>query len=255
MRKASVGREWQRAVVILTGTVVCVVTVGVVYWAQSIFIPMVLAVFLTFLLNPVVSFLSRHGFGRTPAVIATVFAAGVGLGLGGWLVTAQISNLLKELPDYTQNVRKKVRSLKSVAEHSSGLAGMVVDINQELGGGPAHQRERGSRDDGDVPADGPPTAVVVEPRSAVWLSRITMFLSPLMELLGELSLAIIGDDIPRDPQAASVPAARTGATPRSTESRRLAGRPGPHQAAASRPRSRHFAGPEGHCGSAGIFLQ
>jgi len=191
MTKATVGPDWQRALVLLTGTVVCVVAVSVLYWAQSIFIPVALAVFLTFLLNPVVSFLSRHGLGRTPAAILTVFAAGVGLGLGGWLVTTQISNLLKELPKHTQNVKNKVRSLKKVAESSSRLTGMIVDINQELGGGPAPAREQNNTDPGHGAAEGRPTAVIVEPQSPAWLSRITMFLSPLMGHLGELALAII----------------------------------------------------------------
>ncbi len=191
MTKASVGPQWQRAIVLLTGTVVCVVAVSVLYWAQSIFIPVALAIFLTFLLNPVVSFLSRHGLGRTPAVILTVFAAGVGLGLGGWLVTIQISHLLRELPQHTQTVKNKVRSLKRLAESSSPLTRMIVDINQELGGGRASSGEVGDTDPGHEPAGGRPAAVIVEPQSPAWLSRVTAFLSPLMGHLGELALAII----------------------------------------------------------------
>src|SRR5262249_20397187 len=38
---------------------------------------------------------------------------------------------------------------------------------------------------------GRPTAVIVELQSPAWLSRFTSFLSPLLEYLGELALAII----------------------------------------------------------------
>ena len=41
--KASVGAGWQRAILTLTGTVVGVVVVGTLYWAQSVFIPVALA--------------------------------------------------------------------------------------------------------------------------------------------------------------------------------------------------------------------
>ena len=36
-----------------------------------------------------------------------------------------------------------------------------------------------------------PTAVVIEPQRAAWMSRLTSFLSPMLEYLGELALAII----------------------------------------------------------------
>ena len=36
-----------------------------------------------------------------------------------------------------------------------------------------------------------PTAVVIEPQRAAWMSRISSFLSPMLEYLGELALAII----------------------------------------------------------------
>ena len=37
----------------------------------------------------------------------------------------------------------------------------------------------------------PPTAVVLEAQSPAWLSRISTFLSPLLEYLGQFALAII----------------------------------------------------------------
>ena len=60
----------------VAGTVITVVAVTVLYWAQSIFIPVALAVFLTFLLNPLVTALRQRGLRRTPAVIFTVWHGG-----------------------------------------------------------------------------------------------------------------------------------------------------------------------------------
>ena len=187
------GAQWQRAVVVLSVTVISVVVVGVLYWAQSIFIPVALAVFLTFLLNPFVSRLRQFGMPRTPAVIVTVCAAALALGIGGWVVTAQISNLLRELPEHTETVKDKVKSLKKLTAGPSALRTMIAEITQEIEGKPP-EHESGADESG---AAGPenlprqPTAVVVEPPSPAWLSRISSFLSPLMEYLGELALAII----------------------------------------------------------------
>ena len=151
MTKASVGTNWQRSIIVLTVTVVSVVAITILYWAQSIFIPVALAAFLTFLLSPLVSWLRQRGVGRTPAVIMTVCLAALGLGIVGWVVTAQISSLLRELPKYSQNVKAKVKSLKRVAAGSNRLTKMIVDINHELGSQPTPRA--------DAPGDDQRTAI------------------------------------------------------------------------------------------------
>ncbi len=192
MTKASIGPNWQRSLIILTFTVVSVVAISVLYWGQSIFIPVALAAFLTFLLSPLVSALRQRGVGRTPAVFMTVCAAGLVLGMVGWVVTTQISSLLRELPKYSQNIKTKAKSLQKVASNSNRLAKMFVDINHELGSGSSTKEAKDS-EDGDQSGStmGRPERVIIEPQGPVWLSRLSTFLAPLMEYLGELALAIV----------------------------------------------------------------
>ncbi len=54
---------WQRAVILLSGTVVGLVVVLGLQWGRPVFIPIALAVLLTFLLNPIVRVLQRRGLG------------------------------------------------------------------------------------------------------------------------------------------------------------------------------------------------
>ena len=184
--------EWQRAIVWLAGTVISVVAISVLYFAQSIFIPVALAVFLTFLLNPLVTRLRSLGLGRTPAVILTVCTAALVLGLSGWIVTSQIGSLLRELPEHTQTLKAKVKSLKQFATGSGQFARMIDDVNRELKGSSTTPPVPGGASDLDpVAARDRPSAVIIEPQSPVWLHRITGFLSPLLEYLGEFALAII----------------------------------------------------------------
>ena len=138
--KASVGAGWQRAILTLTGTVVGVVVVGTLYWAQAVFIPVALAGFLTFLLSPLVNRFRQLGLPRTPSVIVAVLFSAAVLGGVGWVVTDQISSLLQELPKYRQTVKEKVRTIKHVAGGSGHLQEMITDINKELGGGPPPRR-------------------------------------------------------------------------------------------------------------------
>ena len=77
MARTSAMPSWQLALVILTGTVVSVVIVSCLYWVRTVFIPVWLAVFLTFLLAPLVTALQRHGMRRLLAVILVVVLAGV----------------------------------------------------------------------------------------------------------------------------------------------------------------------------------
>jgi predicted PurR-regulated permease PerM len=192
MAQRAPGAEWQRAIVLLSGTVISVVAIAILYFAQSIFIPVALAIFLTFLLNPFVSWLRTLGFRRTPAVILTVCSAALALGLSGWIVTAQISSLLHELPEHTETMKAKVKSLKQLAGGTGRIAEMIEDINRELKGttepSPPGDSQSAAQE---RPATERPAAVILQPQSPLWLERVTGFLSPLLEYLGELALAII----------------------------------------------------------------
>src|SRR5579883_1769138 len=197
MSKASSGAAWQRAIVTLTGTVVGVVIIGALYWAQAVFIPVALAGFLTFLLSPLVNRLRQLGLPRTPSVIvAVVFTAAV-LGGVGWVVTGQIGSLFRELPEYRDTINQKVRTIKEVVGGPGRFREVITDINQELEGRPAGPAGAATKGEGGeeaaAPVPGPvvPTPVIVEPQRAAWMSRITEFLSPMLEYLGELALAII----------------------------------------------------------------
>ena len=217
MTKTSAGAGWQRAVITLTGTVVGVVVIATLYWAQSVFIPVALAGFLTFLLSPFVTWFRQRGLPRTPAVILVVLCAATALGGVGWLVTEQISSLLRELPRYRHNIHDKVQSFKQATGNLNEIQKIVSEINQEPGKRPGEgqspKEEKGAvtgapnvlvrgdngeegrkgQDDADSALFSPrtPTAVIVEPQGAAWMSRLTSFLSPLLEYLGELALAII----------------------------------------------------------------
>ncbi len=94
--------------VVATGTII-----ALLFFARDVFIPLSLAVLLSFLLAIPCSFLERRGFKRTPAVICVValtFAFVVG---AGWLLSAQFYDLAKRLPGYHEVIDAKLKSLKA----------------------------------------------------------------------------------------------------------------------------------------------
>jgi predicted PurR-regulated permease PerM len=190
-----VGPDWQRAIVVLTETVVGVVVIVTLYWAQSVFIPVALAIFLTFVLSPLVGWFRQRGLRRTPAVILVVLFAALLLGSASWVVTVQLRSVLRELPRYTQNVKSKVRSIRQATRIPSRLQQMITDINREEGATPADSLAdagptRAASDASDLRTTAP-TAVMLEPQSPAWLARLSSFVRPLMEYFGELAMAVI----------------------------------------------------------------
>jgi len=114
----------------LTGGVLFVLVVTCLYWAQAIFIPVAMAIFLTFLLSPPVMALQRRGLPRTPAVIVVVTATALLIVGIGWMVTAQVRILVVSLPKYSTEIHKKANQVRDWVE--SGLIGDVKDLSQKV---------------------------------------------------------------------------------------------------------------------------
>ncbi|GJD65532.1 AI-2E family transporter [Methylobacterium frigidaeris] len=91
---------------------VAVVVVAALYLAREVFIPLVLAVLLSFVLTPVVNLLRRFHLGRVPSVIAAVLLAlGIILSIGS-VIGLQVADLAKNLPEYQTTVQRKVAGLQ-----------------------------------------------------------------------------------------------------------------------------------------------
>ena len=115
--------------------VLLVVIVGTAIWAaasvisflQPILIPVAIAAILTYLLDPLVTKMSRGTLSRTKAV-ALVFAIGFFAlgGLAAWLIptiSIQSANFAKQVPAYTERARDYVVDLIYRFDRTFGLLG------------------------------------------------------------------------------------------------------------------------------------
>ena len=194
MAKNPTPPKWQQSLVILTNLAIAAVVVGVLYWAQVVFIPLGMALFLTFLLTPIVRALQRRGLGRTLSVMVVVLGTALLLTGTIWIVGQQLSGLVAELPNYTTNIREKIKSIRALGSGSERLERMIEDVGAELKSpSPKASNElskAGSHDKARDSVDTPRT-VVLEPKSPVWLSSLPAYLSSLFESIGSLALALI----------------------------------------------------------------
>jgi predicted PurR-regulated permease PerM len=86
--------------------------------ARPVVVPIAFAVLLAFVLNPVVTFLSKRGLPRTPAALAVVLASGVFVWVCGWILASQVLQFANQLPEYEENVSRKINELRTSSRHS-----------------------------------------------------------------------------------------------------------------------------------------
>jgi predicted PurR-regulated permease PerM len=192
--KTAVVPQWQRALVVLTSTVVAVVIVLALYWAQMVLIPVALAVYLAFLLTPPVRALQRRGLGRLPSIFSVVLSAALLLCGFGWLVGNQVSGLVTKLPDYRLNIRDKIRSLRQLGKGSDRLEKMIDELGSELKSTPLPvpgSDNKSTPRPTETGTDEPRTLVVREPELPLWLAWLPTYLRSTLEALGGLFLVLV----------------------------------------------------------------
>jgi predicted PurR-regulated permease PerM len=174
--------EWQRSLTNLTGVVVFAAVVAALYWARVILIPVALAIFFTFVLSPVVAWLQRRGLGRLSAVLATVGLAILVAVMVGGMALWQMSNLTDGLPEKAERIKARVIEVKALigGTGQSQLGRIIDDIGDVIY--PPQPEEEGR------PA---PATVVAVPKGTSWTDHLQEYLSPAVEVIGQIGFAFI----------------------------------------------------------------
>ncbi|OBQ74494.1 AI-2E family transporter [Mesorhizobium erdmanii] len=165
-----------------------VTTVAALYFGREVFLPIAIALLLTFALAPLVSALRRVGIPRIAAVIASVLAAFAALALFSFIVATQVSELAQNIPVYQTNILAKIRSLKETGVGGgiiSRLSRVVERVGQEI-----------DKQDATLPAATPekpprePVPVEIVSREKP-LEVLQNIVGPLISPLGSAGLIIV----------------------------------------------------------------
>ena len=105
-----------------------VLVVAVLYWAQAILVPLSLAILITFVLAPPVTWLQRR-VGQVPAVLLVVTLVFAAVGVAAWGLTRQMNHLVEDLPAYRANVQAKIADVRL-----AGSGGTVEKLQEALEG-------------------------------------------------------------------------------------------------------------------------
>ena len=165
-----------------------VTTVAALYFGREVFLPIAIALLLTFALAPLVSALKRVGIPRLPAVIVSVLGAFAALGLFSFIVATQVSELAQNIPVYQTNILAKIRSLKEtgvgggiIARLSSVVERVGQEIDKQDATQPAATPDK-------PPREPVPVEIVSRERPLEVLQNIV---GPLISPLGSAGLIII----------------------------------------------------------------
>ena len=149
--------------------------------AQDVFIPIALAMLLTFVLSPIVERLQRWRLPRVVAVVVTVAFAVSVLGGLGWLLVSQVTTLAEDLPQYKHNITGKIRQVRRVGKSDSleKAQSTVKEVIGEL------------QKDGAAPAKKPAQPVVVEKPPPAGLAGLRATLGPIADVLATVGLVVV----------------------------------------------------------------
>ncbi|MDX1963686.1 MAG: AI-2E family transporter [Pirellulales bacterium] len=107
--------------------------IAALYLGQDVFLPLTLAILLTFLLSGAVSRLERWGMSRIPATILACGIVAAGTAVVSMIVVGQAVSLAENLPSYRQNIVTKIQAIQgSSGSWVKRTLGFVEQIQEEV---------------------------------------------------------------------------------------------------------------------------
>jgi predicted PurR-regulated permease PerM len=171
----------------VAGAVVAAIIIGTLYLGREVFVPIALAILLSFVLAPVVRLLQRCRMPRGLAVVAVVLLAFVSIFMLGGVIATQVTELAGDLPRYQFTMREKIKSLRGATATSGTLeraADVLHDLGKELNKPKESPAGSGAPVQTTAPApDAKPIPVEVRQPPPTALESIAALLSPLIHPL------------------------------------------------------------------------
>lgn len=153
--------------------------------AQAIFIPIALAILLSFILTPLIIKLCQWKFPKFLAIFTSVGLAFSLIGLLGWMLSHQVMQLAQNVPTYQANIRLKIQELKNMTpEVFDRFTNIKNVLNQEDKSIDAKIGSNGGQ------KNKPILVKLVPPQQSI-IEQISSVLNPLLGPLGTFLLVII----------------------------------------------------------------
>jgi predicted PurR-regulated permease PerM len=180
----------------VANSILAAIIISMLYFGRDIFVPVALAILLSFVLSPLVGLLQRIRVPRGLAVVGVVILAFSLIFAMGSLLATQLTQLAGDLPRYQSTISEKIQSFRDTKAGRGTLeraSDMLKDLGREL------DKPKDTplvRPPGPVAASGAPaqvTPVPVEVRQPDpgALESLRALISPLIHPLATTGIIII----------------------------------------------------------------
>ena len=115
--------------------ILAAITISMLFFGRDIFVPVALAILLSFVLAPLVEILRRIRVPRALAVVSVVILAFSLIFAMGSLLAAQLTQLAGDLPRYQSTISEKIQSFRETKAGRGTLeraSDMLKDLSKEL---------------------------------------------------------------------------------------------------------------------------
>jgi predicted PurR-regulated permease PerM len=170
------------------------IIITTLYFGREIFVPIALAILLSFVLAPLVGVLQRIRMPRGLAVVSVVILAFVLIFAMGSLLATQLTQLAGDLPRYQSTISEKIQSFRETTAGRGTLeraSGMLKDLSKELEKPKDAAAGTGSILSPKVPAPLTPVPVEVRQPDPSALESLQTLISPLLHPLATTGIIII----------------------------------------------------------------
>lgn len=174
----------------VSAAIIAALIIAGLYVGREIFVPIALAILLSFVLAPPVERLESWRVPRGAAVPIVVVAAFLAIFALGSLIASQVTQLAEGLPGYQQTMQNKISSLRSVtaAGPLERAASVLQDLGKEL-----NKPEVGAETPRPAtqPDQAKPLLVEVRTPPPTALENIASLIAPLLRPLATVGVVVI----------------------------------------------------------------
>ena len=168
--------------------------IATLYFGRDIFVPLALAILLSFALAPPVRLLLNLRVPRGLAVVGVVLCAFACIFGIGSLFATQLTDLAADLPKYQSTISEKIQALRSTTAGRGTLeraSDMLKDLSKELDKPKAAEKTPGSIVARPTPGPVVPVPVEVRQPDPSALESLRSLLSPLVHPLATTGVIVI----------------------------------------------------------------
>jgi predicted PurR-regulated permease PerM/methylmalonyl-CoA mutase cobalamin-binding subunit len=137
------------------------IVVAILYFAKELFIPLAFALLLSFLLGPAIKKLGKWHIPRIPSAFLALALASAVVAVVGWFVTIELIQIAESLPNYSENVRRKLVTLEGESKSLSNFISNVQELGNQIAAPRPEIPIRGAKKKA-APAEPMPVRVVPE---------------------------------------------------------------------------------------------